>query len=88
MSNRPTGLTRASQKFLYTAKFRKNFKGMSWKYIGKRLSHFQYWRCKLPIYFQHIPINFYVIGKMYGFFTGSGEARWAMPTYPQKHETI
>jgi len=33
MSNRPPGLTRASQKSVYTAKFRKNFKGMSWKYI-------------------------------------------------------
>ena len=65
-------MTRASQKSVYTDKFLKNFKRMYWKYIGKRLSHFQYRRCQLPIYFQHIPINFDVIGKMYGFLTGTG----------------
>jgi len=61
---------------------------MYWKYIGKRVTHFQYWRCQHPIYFQHIHINFDVIGKMYGFLTGSGEARRAIPTYSQKHKTI
>lgn len=45
----------------------KILRGCIGNYIGKRLSHFQYWRRQLPICFQHIPINFDVIGEMYGF---------------------
>jgi len=35
-----------------------------------------------------IPINFDVIGKMYGVLTGSYEAQRAIPTHPKKNKTI
>ena len=86
--NRPSGLAEATQKYVCTAKTRKNFKGIIWKDIGKRILNFQYWQCQLPIHFQHIPINFDSVGPMYDFLTGIGQARWAIPTCTQEKKTI
>ena len=41
-----------------------------------------------PIHFQHITINFDDIGKMYGFFTGSVEARRTILKYAKKKKKI